>query len=598
MSDVQAIEARRPREAIRGEVGASRLHARGAGRVGDSARRAERCRQDDVAAARGRAERAELRRGASARPLAATGFLGAAAAARIRRAGAPALPRPHGRPRRSSSDASSTRAGTRRSRRSGSTSSGSRSRQKVGKLSGGQQAQVALTLALAKRPELLVLDEPVASLDPLARREFLQTMMEAVVDTGMTVVLSSHIVADLERVCDHLIILSQAETQLVGPIDEVVASHRLLTGPRGDPAAVARVHEVIRESHTERQTTLLVRANGHVYDSCWEVARGRPRGDRPRLPRPSPPHCRCRHGARRAGGRGMTWVSWRLQRTETLIAVGILALIAALLVPTGITMALRLPPRRPRRLPRHQPLRQLQPGDRGIPAALPTALRPPRLVHADPGPDRCPARGAVHPRARERHLPARLDAEHHPPSLDRDQARRSDRGRAAHRRCADPAHDLVASAVRPPQRTHGNRHLRLRGHRRLRLHPLRARLSRSPSASSGAEQSPPSPSRSSATSPPGSSSTPGCEPASSLQSRPRGTPPPGNRRTSTTPTSSARRGAVRASSSGMGPVRSEPTSTLPSASGPPPCTPSTSRRATSGRSRDSRPRSSAAWRSS
>jgi ABC-2 type transport system ATP-binding protein len=143
--------------------------------------------------------------------------------------------------------------------------------QKVGRLSGGQQAQVALTLALAKRPKLLVLDEPVASLDPLARREFLQTTMEAAVDTGMTVVLSSHIVADLERVCDHLIILSQAETQLVGPIDEVVSSHRLLTGPRTDPASVSRIHEVVRESHTERQTTLLVRAGGHVYDSCWEV---------------------------------------------------------------------------------------------------------------------------------------------------------------------------------------------------------------------------------------------------------------------------------------------------------------------------------------
>ena len=143
--------------------------------------------------------------------------------------------------------------------------------QKIGNLSGGQQAQVALTLALAKRPNLLVLDEPVASLDPLARREFLQTTMEAAADTGMTVVLSSHIIADLERVCDYLIILSQAETQLVGPIDQLVASHRLLTGPRCDPATVARVHQVIRESHTERQTTLLVRANGHVYDSCWEV---------------------------------------------------------------------------------------------------------------------------------------------------------------------------------------------------------------------------------------------------------------------------------------------------------------------------------------
>jgi ABC-2 type transport system ATP-binding protein len=143
--------------------------------------------------------------------------------------------------------------------------------QKVGKLSIGQQAQVALTLALAKRPELLLLDEPIAALDPLARREFLQSVMEVVAESGMTVLLSSHIVADLERVCDHLVILSQARTQLVGPIDEILASHRLLTGPRTDAAVVARVHQVIRESHTERQTTLLVRANGHVYESCWQI---------------------------------------------------------------------------------------------------------------------------------------------------------------------------------------------------------------------------------------------------------------------------------------------------------------------------------------
>jgi ABC-2 type transport system ATP-binding protein len=141
----------------------------------------------------------------------------------------------------------------------------------VSKLSGGQQAQVALTLALAKRPELLLLDEPIASLDPLARREFLNSLMEGVMETGVTVVLSSHIVADLERVCDHLVILSHARALLGAPIEEVVAGHRLLTGPRNDPAAVARVHQVIRESHTERQTTLLVRANGHVYDSCWEL---------------------------------------------------------------------------------------------------------------------------------------------------------------------------------------------------------------------------------------------------------------------------------------------------------------------------------------
>jgi ABC-2 type transport system ATP-binding protein len=143
--------------------------------------------------------------------------------------------------------------------------------QKIRELSGGQQAQVALTLALAKGPDLLLLDEPVASLDPLARRDFLNAVMEVVTETGVTVVLSSHIVTDLERVCDHLVILSHGRTQLTASIDDVLASHRLLTGPRSDPWEIARVHEVIRESHTERQTTLLVRANGHVYDSRWEL---------------------------------------------------------------------------------------------------------------------------------------------------------------------------------------------------------------------------------------------------------------------------------------------------------------------------------------
>ena len=142
---------------------------------------------------------------------------------------------------------------------------------KVGRLSGGQQAQVALTLALAKRPELLVLDEPVASLDPLARREFLQSLMEAVADGGLTVILSSHILADLERVCDHIVILANGRTQLAGSIDDVVAAHRLLTGPRAEADAVARRHDVVFEQHTARQTSLLVRANGHVYDASWEL---------------------------------------------------------------------------------------------------------------------------------------------------------------------------------------------------------------------------------------------------------------------------------------------------------------------------------------
>ncbi|HEY2311215.1 MAG TPA: ABC transporter ATP-binding protein [Gaiellaceae bacterium] len=142
---------------------------------------------------------------------------------------------------------------------------------KVRSLSGGQRAQVALTLALAKRPELLLLDEPVASLDPLARREFLQSVVEAVAEHELSVILSSHILADLERVCDHLVILAAGRTQLAASIDEIIASHRLLTGPRGEAEDVSRMHEVVRESHAERQTTLLVRANGHIYDSHWTV---------------------------------------------------------------------------------------------------------------------------------------------------------------------------------------------------------------------------------------------------------------------------------------------------------------------------------------
>jgi ABC-2 type transport system ATP-binding protein len=142
---------------------------------------------------------------------------------------------------------------------------------KIGKLSGGQQSQVALTLALAKQPRLLVLDEPVASLDPLARREFLQSVLEAVADRGTTVLLSSHIVSDLEHVCDHVIVLSASRVRLAGPIEEVVAGHRVLTGPATDPATVARMHDVVRASHTIRQTTLLVHANGHVYDARWQI---------------------------------------------------------------------------------------------------------------------------------------------------------------------------------------------------------------------------------------------------------------------------------------------------------------------------------------
>jgi ABC-2 type transport system ATP-binding protein len=141
----------------------------------------------------------------------------------------------------------------------------------TGKLSGGQQAQVALVLALAKRPELVVLDEPLASLDPLARREFLQTLMDAAAEDGLTILLSSHILADLERVCDFLVILAGGRIQIAGDIDRIVSSHKRLTGPRGNPAAIERVHNIIQARDTERQTSLLVRANGHLFDASWQV---------------------------------------------------------------------------------------------------------------------------------------------------------------------------------------------------------------------------------------------------------------------------------------------------------------------------------------
>jgi ABC-2 type transport system ATP-binding protein len=144
---------------------------------------------------------------------------------------------------------------------------------KVRALSGGQRAQVALTLALAKRPELLLLDEPVASLDPLARREFLHGLTEAVATEGLTVLLSSHIIGDLERVCDYLIILSASRVQLAGDIAALVGQHKVLVGPRAQAAAVARDHTVIQARHTGPQATLLVHANGHapLAPPSWTV---------------------------------------------------------------------------------------------------------------------------------------------------------------------------------------------------------------------------------------------------------------------------------------------------------------------------------------
>jgi ABC-2 type transport system ATP-binding protein len=130
---------------------------------------------------------------------------------------------------------------------------------RIGKLSGGQRAQVALALAVAKRPRVLLLDEPLASLDPLARRQFLKNLLDSACATGMTVVLSSHLIGELARVCDHLVVIRDGQVRLAGDLDELLEEHRWVTGP---PAATGRMPtgvEVISRSPHERHSTLLVR---------------------------------------------------------------------------------------------------------------------------------------------------------------------------------------------------------------------------------------------------------------------------------------------------------------------------------------------------
>jgi ABC-2 type transport system ATP-binding protein len=106
---------------------------------------------------------------------------------------------------------------------------------RAGKLSGGQQAQLALTLALARHPRLLVLDEPTSPLDPLARHDFMATVMAAMAEEGLSVLLSSHGLAELERVADYLVLIAQGVVRLDGAVDDVTAQHRLVTGPVGRP---------------------------------------------------------------------------------------------------------------------------------------------------------------------------------------------------------------------------------------------------------------------------------------------------------------------------------------------------------------------------
>ena len=132
-------------------------------------------------------------------------------------------------------------------------------KRRAGKLSGGQQAQLALTLALARRPKLLVLDEPVAMLDPVARHDFMATVMTAMAADGVSVVLSSHVLSELERVADYLILLSRGRVQMAGEVDDLLASHRVLTGPAGEADRYTQ-RPVVHVRRAEAQAHLLIRA--------------------------------------------------------------------------------------------------------------------------------------------------------------------------------------------------------------------------------------------------------------------------------------------------------------------------------------------------
>ena len=143
---------------------------------------------------------------------------------------------------------------------------------RAGKLSGGQRAQVALALAVAKRPDLLVLDEPLASLDPLARREFLQSLMATASSTGATVVLSSHLIGELARVCDQLVVIAEGHLRLAGELDQILDEHKWVSGSTDDIARLPRGVKVIAGSAHERHSRVLARVDGPLLNPALTVS--------------------------------------------------------------------------------------------------------------------------------------------------------------------------------------------------------------------------------------------------------------------------------------------------------------------------------------
>ena len=234
-------------------------------------------------------------------------------------------------------------------------------RQDVDQLSGGQRAQVALCLALAKRPRLLLLDEPLASLDPLARREFLSTMIDAVAETPTTVVLSSHLITDLERVCDHLLVLHAGHVQVFAETDQLLATHRVR---HQWPRRATPSDDCRRQGGRPRHRRATAE---HALGPDEKRKPWKPPGSNATSPSKTsslPTWQRTSNTARPPGSERMTWLVWRQHRKQLLFGVAALFVLGAIFLATG--------------MPMHNRFEELR-----LPVCLPEAMDAPVVVDTD-----------------------------------------------------------------------------------------------------------------------------------------------------------------------------------------------------------------------
>ena len=258
------------RQAIPASLGARGLHVAHPSRARRRPRRSERSGQVHAAQPRCWAARADRRLDHRAR-RAARARRRPARPRRLRPAGCGPLLRGSRSRTTCASASTAIPVGTTDAAHARLGELGLRPRQRAGRLSGGQRAQLLLTIALAKRPELLLLDEPVASLDPLARREFLGLLMSTVAGHDVSIVLSSHLVSDIERVCDFLIVLVDSRVRVAGEIEELLAVHHRLVGTRSTDDVTPANQTVIASSVTDRQRLLVVRSDGPVVEPGWVI---------------------------------------------------------------------------------------------------------------------------------------------------------------------------------------------------------------------------------------------------------------------------------------------------------------------------------------